>query len=72
MEYTLSLVLNKISVASYNDDEVLTGGGFQNSGKGVDFNRPNRNSWEARGSPTSQDPSFTKAYAQCQKLIPFS
>jgi hypothetical protein len=60
------------SVASCNSDEVLVGGGFHNSGNDVDFSRPNDNSWEARGSPHSQDPSFTQAYAQCQKLTPSS
>lgn len=62
------------SVASCNDDEVLTGGGSEHSGGQfrLAFSRPNGNSWEARGSPFSDIPSFTKAYAQCQKLEPSS
>jgi hypothetical protein len=61
-------------VASCNDDEVLTGGGSEHSGGQfrLDFSRPNGNSWEARGSPFSDIPSFTTAYAQCQKLTPSS
>ncbi|HSA75757.1 MAG TPA: collagen-like protein [Candidatus Nitrosocosmicus sp.] len=56
------------SVASCPDDEVLTGGGSEHSGGDfrLDFSRPNGDSWEARGSQMSQDPSFTQAYAQCQ------
>jgi hypothetical protein len=59
------------SVASCDSDEVLTGGGFKHTGNAnyiMDFSRPNGNSWEAQGSPMSQDPSYTQAYAQCQKL----
>jgi hypothetical protein len=62
------------SVASCNDDEVLTGGGSGHSGGEflMDFSRPNGNSWEARSTPTGGDPSYTQAYAQCQKLVPES
>jgi hypothetical protein len=64
------------SVAFCNEDEVLTGGGFVHKGSVnyiMDYSRPNGNSWEAKGSPTlSGDPSYTQAYAQCQKLMPES
>jgi len=63
------------SIASCNDDEVLSGGGFEHTGHSgyiMDYSRPNGNSWEAKGSPLSGDPSFTQAYAQCQKLTPSS
>jgi len=63
------------SIASCNDDEVLTGGGFLHTGNAnyiMDYSRPNGNSWEAKGSPMSGDPSYTQAYAQCQKLVPES
>jgi hypothetical protein len=62
------------SIATCNDDEVLTGGGSGHSGGEfrLDYSKPNGNSWEAKGSPFSQDPSYTQAYAQCQKLVPES
>jgi hypothetical protein len=60
------------SVASCNSDEVLTGGGFHKSGNAwTTDSKPVGNSWEAKGNPqSSQNPSTTQAYAQCQKLVP--
>lgn len=55
------------------NDEVLTAGGSTpsgNSGRVLNFSRPAGSSWEAKGSPTSGEPSITQAYAQCQQLIP--
>jgi hypothetical protein len=38
----------------------------------MDYSRPNGNSWEAKGTSTSNDfPAYSiQAYAQCQKLVP--
>jgi hypothetical protein len=59
------------SVASCNDDEVLTGGGFDKRGGTISYSKPVDNSWEAYGSATSsQSPSTTQAYAQCATLVP--
>lgn len=63
------------SIAFCNEDEVSTGGGFVHTGNAyyaMDYSRPNGNSWEAKGLPLGGDPSYTQAYAQCQKLIPVS
>ena len=59
------------SIASCDSDEILTGDGSEH--KGGDFrlaySKPVGNSWEAKSFPLSQDPSYTQAYAQCQKLV---
>src|SRR6476619_2283135 len=60
------------SIASCDSDEILTGGGSEH--KWVDFrlaySKPVRNSWEAKSFPlTNEYPSYTQAYAQCQKLV---
>jgi hypothetical protein len=61
------------SVASCNSDEVLNGGGVMNSAGHVLYSKLVGNSWEAKGvSQGGQNPSTTKAYAQCQKLVPES
>jgi hypothetical protein len=63
------------SIASCEDDEVLTGGGFKHTGNAnyyMEYSKPNGNSWEAKGQPMSVDPSYTQAIAQCQKLVPSS
>lgn len=60
------------SVASCDSDEILTGGGFEKRGGTIAYSKPVGNSWEAQGFATSQNPSFTEAYAQCQKLVPTS
>ncbi len=63
------------SVASCEDDEVLTGGGFKHTGNAnyyMEYSKPNGNSWEAKGQPLGGDPSYTQAIAQCQKLVPSS
>ena len=60
-------------VLHHNSDEVLTGGGVMNSAGHVLYSKPVGNSWEAKGvSQGGQNPSTTKAYAQCQKLVPES
>jgi hypothetical protein len=60
------------SVASCNADEVVTGGGTNHFGGDyiLKYSKPVGNSWEAEGAPMTTDPSFTQAYAQCQKLVP--
>ena len=60
------------SVATCDSDEVLTGGGSEHFGASYQlvYIKPVGNSWEAKSLPMSQDPSYTQAYAQCQKLVP--
>ncbi|WP_415311998.1 hypothetical protein [Candidatus Nitrosocosmicus sp. FF01] len=61
------------SVASCDSDEVLTGGGFEKSGATTTmYSKPVDNSWEAAGHAAPGGPSYTQAYAQCQKLTPSS
>ncbi len=36
------------------------------------YSKPVGNLWEKEGGPLSTDPSYTQAYAQCQKLVPLS
>jgi hypothetical protein len=59
------------SAATYDSDEILTGGGSEHKGGDylLAYSKPVGNSWEAKSFPMSQDPSFTQAYAQCQKLV---
>ena len=59
------------SPATCDSDEILTEGGSEHKGGDhlLAYSKPIGNSWEAKSFPMSQDPSFTQAYAQCQKLV---
>jgi hypothetical protein len=59
------------SAATCDSDEILTGGGSEHKGHDyfLVYSKPVGNSWEAKSFPMSQDPSYTQAYAQCQKLV---
>jgi hypothetical protein len=63
---------DKKSIAECNSDEILTGGGIEVSGPGeyrILYSKPVDNTWEAKSGAITIEPSFTQAYAQCQKLV---
>jgi hypothetical protein len=59
------------SEAACDSDEILTGGGSEHKGSNyvLAYSKPVENSWEAKSFPMSQNPSYTQAHAQCQKLV---